>query len=311
MKKLSFIVVCLFFIISSCDQADGFIQNDTIPKSDYQTISKSSSYSEQEVSPKFGKPNNTNFQFKVYDPYGTIPLSVKLFEMATGADTYIPMTKSGNYWTVTRKMPTNGWFHYRYVFTSTKLPVSPSVPAYQMCVTRNVFIPSGTSNITWPFGADTSSFTNRLSWIGSHEQGGCGNNWNENGHKNQGCNADDRLAEDWNKNCQNSADNGAEVRSPLDGKVIKVRIDSPSNHWGGYGNTVDIEQVTANGTYIFRIAHLKYAPPVSEGSWVKAGVTKIGNIGMSGGTSNNYHAHCVLYRAPSCYTGVEFKFNAN
>ena len=327
MKKFSmFMVVCLpMFLIISCVKDDDLL-DENLHKSNPQSLNEGEAkynpaYTEYDVSPsKFGKPNSTNFTFRVQDMSGSQPLSVKFFERATGTVNIIPMTRIGTDWVLTKQMINNGWFDYRYVYSSTGNPISSTL-AKELYATNNTFSSTGTSKITWPFDADGSSFINRLGWKGARESGGCGQKWYtdytgieqaETGHKYYSCNADDRFAEDWNKHCGNNyADDGAEVQSPLDGKVIKVTVDSPSNHWGGYGNSIDIEQVTVNGTYIFRIAHLKYPPTVSENTWVKAGVTKIGNIGMTGGTSSAPHAHMVVYKKNSCYDGMKFSLNAN
>jgi hypothetical protein len=276
----------------------------------------------------------------VYDVGGLRPLAVKFYDRATGEKVYVPMVRVGLNWTLSKTMTGNGttthgngWYDWRYVYNdvidANGDRINISSTAYELCSTFNTFNSTGVSSIRWPFGADGSSFTNRLLWIGAREPGGCGQKWfsdytvaeqQTTGHKYFSCGADDSYAEDWNKNCQNSADDGAEMRSPLDGQVVKVTIDSPTNHWGGYGNSVDIAQTTENGeTFVFRIAHLKYAPSVTVNQWVKAGVTKLGNIGMTGGTSSGPHAHMVLYKKviQTCsnvgykHYPMKFSINAN
>ena len=309
MKNLKIIVVSLLIVCSSCNNDDLISEQTIVHNNEVSSLSNkaaASSYTESQVSPKFGKPNVTNFVFQVYDVAGLQPLSVKFFERATGLTTYVSMVRIGSYWKLTKQMINNGWFDYRYVFSATNVAIS-TTPSYELCATYNTFNSTGTSSLRWPFGADGSSFSNRLLWIGAREPGGCGQKWffdytvaeqQTTGHKYFSCGADDSYAEDWNKNCSSAySDDGAEMRSPLDGQVVKVTIDSSTNHWGGYGNSVDIQQTTFNGEiFIFRIAHLKYSPSVSENQWVKAGVTKLGNIGMSGGTSTAPHAHMVLYK---------------
>ncbi len=259
------------------------------------------------VNPRFGKPNSTYYLFKVMDITGTLALSVKLYDRASGSITYLPMAKVGSYWTLSTKLSNNGWFDYNYVYSSNKVVINSSTTYTGLCNSKNTFNSSPFA-IVWPFGADGSSWNNRLGWIGANETGGCGSGPNQGGHYNQGCQADDTYAVDWNKNCSTPyADNGATVRSPLDGKVIRVMNNST-----GYGNAVDIEQETASGIkYVFRIAHLKYLPSVVKDQYVKAGITPIGNIGMSGGTSTAPHGHCALYNNNgSCKIGVRFTFNA-
>jgi hypothetical protein len=269
-----------------------------------------SSFTEYTVNPKFGVPNSTYYYFKVFDVSGALALSVKLYERATNTTTYLSMTRIGSNWTLSTRIANNGWYDWRYVYKVSKANISSN--AYVLCNTRNVFVSNGTSSITWPFGADGSNYDYRYGWIGARE-GGCGSSWNQGGHHYFSCGADDSYAEDWNKNCSTPyADYGSIVRSPLDGKVVRVFIDSPQDHNGGYGNAIDIQQEASNGKiFVFRIAHLKYAPPLSVGVWVRAGSTKIGNVGMSGGTSSAPHAHCVLYNATSgCNTKAKFLLDA-
>ncbi|MEI6774785.1 MAG: peptidoglycan DD-metalloendopeptidase family protein [bacterium] len=263
------------------------------------------------VLPKFGKPNTTMYYFHVYDPAGILAISVKLYEKSTGMLTYLPMTRLGNYWTLSTMISTNGWFDWRYVYSINKNNISGI--AYVLCNTNNNFSPIGVSSLTWPFGADGSTFINRQGWIGAMEEGGCGSGWNEGGHHYYSCGADDSYAEDWNKICSTPyADDGTVVRSPLDGKVVRVFFDSPSYHNGGYGNAIDIQQESCDGIlYVFRIAHLKYAPLLSLGDYVRAGSTPIGHIGMSGGTSTAPHAHCALYHVTNgCNAKSKFLFTA-
>ncbi|MEI7562694.1 MAG: hypothetical protein WCJ39_03080 [bacterium] len=303
------------FVLASCQK-----DNDSVPpprgvNTDQNEISSPSlkaavTMTESAVSPKFGKPNSTYYYFKVVDMSGTFAISLKLYEKATGTITYLPMLRIGTSWVLSTRIATNGWYDYRYVYSNTKANISTM--SYTLCNTNNSFSSTGTSSIAWPFGADGSSFTNRYGWIGAMESG-CGNGWNQGGHHYFSCGADDSYAEDWNKNCSTPyADDGAIFRSPLDGKIISVLLDSPSNHNGGYGNAIDVQQEDPEGNfYTFRIAHLKYGPCVSIGTYVRAGVTQIGNVGMSGGTSTAPHAHCALYNATSgCNAKTKFLFTA-
>jgi len=310
MKTIIFMVL-LLICLGSCQKEETSIHQSQLEIVPSPPIEKSTvAIIEYMVIPKFGKPNSSMYYFHVYDPAGILALSVKLYEKATGTLTYLPMTKIGNYWTLSTMISTNGWFDWRYVYSINKNNISTT--AYVLCNTNNTFLSMGTSSIAWPFGSDGSTFFNRQGWIGAME-GGCGSGWNEGGHHYYSCGADDSYAEDWNKNCTTPyADDGAIVCSPLDGKVIRVFIDSPSHHNGGYGNAIDIQQESSDGTfYVFRIAHLKYTPLLSIGNYVRAGNTNIGNIGMSGGTSTAPHAHCVLYNATTgCNTKAKFSFNA-
>lgn len=319
MKNFVFMAIILLLSLGACRKEKEEISPVMDEVSSSSNVSDSSSVNtgnpkaimtESNVTPTFGKPNVTNYFFKVYDPSGTLALAVKLYEKATGTTTYFPMTRTGSYWTLSKTISTNGWYDWRYVYNSTHANISTT--AYTLSNSKNTFN-SCPYAITWPFGADGSTFYYRNGWIGAME-GGCGSGWNQNGHHYYSCGADDSYAEDWNKNCSTSyADDGAAFRSPLDGKVVRVFFDSPSNHNGGYGNAIDIEQTTSSGnTYVFRIAHLKYAPTLSVGQYIRAGVTTIGYIGMSGGTSTAPHAHCALYNSTTgCNIKTQFLFSAN
>lgn len=311
---ISFAVVAL---LSSCDSDHGFMpfaEKSSIKEYGANSISRVSTLTraEFEAFPKFGIPGQTNYLFKVTNQYpSNEPLWVKLYNKTTGNVNYYQMFPYGGMeYRLYLQILENAVYDYRYMigFEFNRRNLSES--NYRLWNSYNVFSDNGGS-LTWPFGADGSTYYNRLGWIGSEEPGGCGSGHNENGHIYHSPLADDRYAEDWNKNCGTNNDDGAEFRSPLDGKVIQVKIDTPSNHNGGYGNYVDVEQETINGTFVFRIAHLKYAPSVSIGQWVQAGKTKLGNIGMTGGTSTAPHAHIVLYKKnnPSSYTGKIFSFS--
>ena len=315
MKKCMFLAV-LLISLGSCQKEDLVSDKNgesSVVISSSETANagnpKAAAMTGYTVSPRFGKPNSTYYTFKVYDVGGISALSVKLYDRATGATTYLPMTKTGSYWLLSTKLANNGCFAYNYVYSITKNVISTTnTPSYpDLWNSKNVFNSSPYA-ISWPFGADGSSWTNRYGWIGANESGGCGSGPGQEGHYNQGCQSDDSYAVDWNKNCSTPyADNGATVRSPLDGKVIRIMDNAI-----GYGNAIDIEQETSSGIkYVFRIAHLKYVPTLSIGDYVKAGITPIGNIGMSGGTSTAPHAHCVLYNNNgSCKVGVGFNFSA-
>ena len=317
--KISMLMISILIIMASCQKEQKI--NSSVPASqgvgnpspgDSGNHVKTVSFTESTVSPKFGKPNSTYYLFKVYDLSGALPLSVKLYEKASGTTSYLAMTRSGSYWNLSVRISTNGWYDYRYVYSGSKANISSN--SYTLCNTNNTFSSTGISSISWPFGADGSNWGSRLNWIGANESGGCGNGWNvPNQHCYFSCGADDSYAVDWNKGCSSPyADDGSAVRSPLDGKIIKITTDSPSNHNGGYGNSIDIQQEAADGqTYVFRVAHLKYAPTLTVGTWVRASSTTIGYIGMTGGTSSAPHAHCALYNATNgCNAKSKFTFNA-
>ncbi len=311
-------IILLFTVMVSCQKEEfgteqNLQQNVALKQQTNATATvqaaAASTFTEYQVSPKFGKPNTTTYYFQVLDLNGTFALSIKLYERATGVTTYYAMTRVGNYWTRSLTLPQNGWYDYRYVYTATQQPINTAT-SYELCNTRTVFNAGSFSSVRWIFGADGSSYTNRLGWKGPRDAGGCGNGWEAPGsqHFYLNCSVDDRFAEDWNRDCLNSggsADDGAELRSPFDGTVLFAGNST------GYGNRVDIQQTLANGSNIvFRIAHLKYTPTVTVGAWVKAGVTKIGNLGSTG-NSTGPHAHCAMYSINGgCYSAEKFNFDA-
>lgn len=286
-------------VVSSDTSSDG------IPKSNM---------TEYAVSPKFGVPNSTYYDFKVYDPAGSLSLSVKLYEKATGAITYLSMSRIGNYWKTSKKISKNGWYDYRYVYSASHNNISTK--KYVLCNTYNTFSSSssGTNHIYWPFGADGSSWNNRTinnqTWRGGEETKPANNpfgshigyGWNEGTHTG----SNERYSDDWNRG-NNSDDNGAIIRSPLDGYVEEID-DYPTNSGSGSSHYIAIVQEGSNGqTYRFYVGHLKYQPTnVSVGDYVRAGVTKIGVLGKSGATG--YHAHTNLRKGSS---SVRFSFDAN
>lgn len=271
-----------------------------------------SNMTEYAVSPKFGVPNSTYYAFKVYDPAGSLSISVKLYEKATGNITYLSMSRIGNYWKTSKKISRNGWYDYRYVYSSSHNNISSR--RYTLCNTYNTFSSSssGTNHITWPFGADGSSWNHRTinsqTWRGGEETKPSNNpfgshigyGWNEGTHTG----SNERYSDDWNRG-NNSDDNGATIRSPLDGYVDEIDVYHTTS---GYSKYVAIIQEGSNGqTYRFYVGHLKnYSSNLSVGDYVRAGVTKIGTLGKSGATG--YHAHTNLRKGSS---SVRFYFDAD
>lgn len=315
------IVVCVF---TSCDQNEELIKVSqsevTEAESSQLRVATSMSYGMHIVGTKpysddlHGRPNETQYKFYVANPPNDLEGVVVQFSPPAGGTVNKVMTKNsaGNFF-LQQTLMQSGRYGVKYILRYR------TPKAEQRLIPNSGFIDNTLVNfdgevkkLVWPFGADGSSWNNRAGWIGSMEVGGCGQKHNDGGHKYYNNRADDRLAEDWNKNCrQPYSDDGAEVRSPLDGTVILVKKDSPSNHHGGYGNYVDIKQTIGTTSYVFRIAHLKYSPSVYVGQKVFAGKTNLGQIGMSGGTSTGPHAHIVLYKDfGDRYVGTQFSLNA-
>ncbi len=250
------------------------------------------SFVEVNVSPKFGKPNSTMYVFKVFDASGAFPLSVKLYEKATGAITYLPMMRVGNYWMLSTTIAINGWYDWRYVYSVSKSNIGTT--AYSLCNTNNTFDTYNLSSITWPFGADGSSWKVTdvivndffMFWQGGTTHG-TGYGWNTGSHTGYR----EQYSDDWNRGFGNQ-DLGAEVRSPLDG-IIENPNGSYSTSYG-QSKFVSVIQTTEDGRqYRFYVAHLdRVNGDLYEGKYVRAGVTSLGTIGQSGASSP--HAHCNM-----------------
>ena len=248
------------------------------------------SFTESDVDPKFGKPNATTYSFRVYELSGKLALSVKLYEKATGDITYIPMSRVGNYWVLSTKIKINGWYDWRYVYSVSKSNISDN--AYKLCNTNNVF-GNSTNSLTWPFGADGSSWTHRTvkpNWLdeswGAGSEGFSGNGPGEGAHTGYR----EYYSDDWNRGIGNM-DFGAEIRSPLDGYIEECGSYSTSI---GKSKFVSIIQYAPNGRiYRFYVAHIdEVGENIREGRYVRAGVTKIATLGNSGASLS--HAHCNL-----------------
>ncbi len=261
---------------------------------------------EKEVSPKFGKPNQTIYHFEVEIPFNPVGgVAVKLYEQATGNVLYLNMYKILGSYILDTYIEENGVYAYRYVNALTHEALSNS-SSFKL-TNSNVTFTRPNSHLVWPLGADGSSWNNRKNWHGSDEgSSSCGGYPPGQGtHTWQGFHADDSKAEDWNR-C-GGGDAGKSFRSPFDGIVRKAGWNPT-----GYGNCVLVEQTNQSGNiYLFRVAHFQ-SISVSEGQYVKAGITELGKIGNTG-NSSGAHAHCVLYKLHNngSYEGLGFDFSRN
>lgn len=250
------------------------------------------------VSPRFGKPNSTYYTFKVYDVGGASALSVKLYDRATGATTYLPMTKTGSYWLLSTKLANNGCFAYNYVYSITKNVISTTnTPSYpDLWNSKNVFNSSPYA-ISWPFGADGSSWYNRNSWNGGQE-GGSGYGWNEGTH----IGTTERYSDDWNR----TNDLGAIIRSPLDGYIETIGEYTVPGYSTPSKFVSVIQQGSDGKLYRFYVAHLQStASGLYQGKYVRAGIDQIGTLGMSGASSPHAHTNMRVNGI-----SVPFYFNA-
>lgn len=266
--------------------------NDTI--SGPMRANAATSYKEYDVSPQFGKPNSTKYVFKVYDISGSLDISVKLYDKTTGKTTYYKMTQVGKYWTLSMKIADNGWYDWRYVYTVSKSNISSK--SYTLCNTYNRFNTSGISSLTWPFGADGSTWSypkvkingSYQKWLGG-TNGGSGYGWEEGTHKKS--DRRERYSDDWNRGSGNQ-DLYAEIRSPLDG-YIEISNGSYTTEYGQSKFVSVIQEGEDGREYRFYVAHLdKPNSNLYDGMYVKAGITKLGILGKSGASSP--HAHCNM-----------------
>ena len=319
-----FMVIVLLFAMASCQKYQDIKPSVPTPQmtgdmgtfdpeSSGQQLKTAATVTEYAVSPRFGKPNATNYLFKVYDPVSTSALSVKLYDKATGTITYLPMPRVGSYWTLSTPIENNGWYDYRYVYTSSHANISATTYP-SLCNTRNTFTTIPYS-ISWPFGADGSSWNTRTvnvggiseTWRGGQETKGTsyhyGYGWNEGSH----IGTDEQYSDDWNRGT-GSQDLGASIRSPLDGYIAAYGTYTTSL---GQSLYVSIVQESSDGNlYRFYVGHLQsYPSSLYVGKYMRAGVDQIGTLGSSGASSP--HAHTNMRKVTNgANTSVQFYFNA-
>lgn len=316
-----FMVIVLLFTMASCQK-----DQDTNPSVPVQTQNlgtsdpgesgqqlKAAAMTEYAVSPRFGRPSSTSYLFKVYDPVGSSSLSVKLYDKATGTISYLTMPRIGSYWTLATQLSGNGWFDYRYVYTSSHANIS-TITYTPLCNTRNIFT-TCPHLISWPFGADGSSWNNRTvsvagisqTWRGGQETKGTsyhyGYGWNEGTH----IGTTECYSDDWNRGTGNQ-DLGTIIRSPLDGYVDNFGTYSTSL---GQSKYVAIIQEASDGNlYRFYVGHLQnYPSGLYIGKYMRAGIDQIGNLGSSGASSP--HAHTNMRKVTNgSNASVAFYFSA-
>jgi lipoprotein len=272
---------------------------------------------EYDVVPKFGRTKSTVHVFKAsVNKADSEQVYLKLYNKASGAIQYFPMVQASSVnYQLNLRINQNGWYDYRYVIGDKAGRILKNVsnsPARTLCSTYNVFDKDGVSHITWPFGADGSSWTKRTvngqTWKGGADEEpltGPGYGHNEGTHTG----ITERFSEDWNRGSKSYDDFNLEIRSPLDGVIERVDSYYVQNH--GRSHFVSVVQEDENGNkFRFYVAHLNTTIPRSYvGRYVRAGVDKLGTLGKSGASSP--HAHCNLrfgvgYQKPS----IQFRFDA-
>lgn len=303
MKKIFTKLLLVLLLISF-----GCTEKELIDENKEPSLKAAVIMTESMVSSKFGKPNSTYYYFQVYDISGVNKLSVKLYERVSGSTTYLPMTRSGTLWILSTKITNNGWYDWRYVYSVNKANISGN--AYVLCNTYNTFNSGGISYIRWPFGADGSSWITRTvlingisqSWIGGNEPNAPGNGFGQGSHTVAN---GDYYGDDWNRGT-GSQDLGAELRSPLDGEVFAT---GTYNTDYGTSKYVSVTQEASDGKlYRFFFGHMATIT-ITAGTKVRAGVTKLGTLGMSG--ANSPHAHCSIRNITGGgNVSVAFRFNA-
>lgn len=307
MKHFVLLAVLLLMILGACQKEDMSSTMDEMSSSINDSVSGSSdtlhlkagTLTGYDVSPRFGRPNSTYYSFKVYDPVGTLSLSVKLYDRVTGSSTYLPMTKTGSYWLLSMKISNSGCYAYNYVYSISKNPINSSVSYADLWNSKNTFNASGISSISWPFGADGSSWSIRNNWNGGQE-GGSGYGWDEYPHTG----TTERYSDDWNRGT-GSQDLGAIIRSPLDGYIETVGQYYVSGY--GYSKYVSVIQQGPDGKmYRFYVGHLQTtASGLYSGKYVRAGIDQIGTLGSTGASSPHAHTNMRVNGA-----SVKFYFNA-
>jgi hypothetical protein len=241
--------------------------------------------------PTHGLPGSTVYKFFVGSPTsGTT--GVDIVFTAPDGDSYthsMTQNSAGN-WLKEMSLSQSG--HYTVVYKIYQGSSYSTVIPYPSYVDNTYVDFSGTTKkLVWPFGADGSSYSYQGSWDMI-----CGH----------GCNAHTGSTEyyslDWTKT---GGSNGATVKSPLDGVIVRKRF-----HADG-GNQIGIQQTIGNATYAFQVGHLQsLLSTINVGDYVQAGVTVIGYIGQTGNASGP-HAHTTL-RTGNIASGasVPFDFSA-
>jgi len=313
MKKLIIMAIFLM-ILGACQKEDispvvdeMSIVNDSVSESSDTLRLKAGTMTGYTVSPRFGRPNSTYYYFKVYDASGSLSLSVKLYDKASGTTTYYPMTKTGSYWTLSKKLSTNGWYDYRYVYTSNHATINSTT--YQpLCNTKNGFN-SSPYLIGWPFGADGSSWSNRTinskKWRGGEETKGTqyhyGYGWDEGTHEG----TTERYSDDWNRGTSNQ-DLGAIIRSPLDGYIETIGEYTVPGYTIKSKYVSVIQQGPDGKLYRFYVSHLQTTTSgLYSGKYVRAGIDQIGTLGSTGASSPHAHTNMRVNGV-----SVKFYFNA-
>ncbi|MDR2541589.1 MAG: M23 family metallopeptidase [Candidatus Peribacteria bacterium] len=239
-----------------------------------------------------GRPGVTYYKFFVANPLsGTTGVDI-IFTAPDGANyTHsMALNSSGNWY---KEMTLSQ--HGRYTFTYKVYrngAYSTYTPDPNYIDNTYVNFSGSPKKLIWPFGADGSSWGSKGSWYIS-----CGPGQNEH------TGSTEQYSVDWTKT---GGSNGATVKSPLDGRVVRKRF-----HVDG-GNQIGIEQTIGNTTYAFQVGHLQgLLSSIQIGDYVRAGETILGYIGSTG-NAQGPHAHMTLRTGNiTSGTSVAFEFSAN
>lgn len=339
MTKMMVFVLSVFIagVFTSCDKNEELLQtpqvmNQVESQHDDPTLTSEefrslAGFQAMEAIPRIGHRRNTKFDFMVVSRNSSSNLKVwvRLVNKGHGggARTILMETTDGIVYTKKTRMASNGWFDYWYLVgtsTSDRKPINKE--PYTLCSTYNILSEKVESCITWPFGADGSSWSNRAGlngqlWKGGQEQkeqeeetgikiAGRGYGYEEGTHSKD--RPRERYSDDWNRG-RGDQDLGAEIRSPLDGYVEAVST-YPTEY--GPSKYVSIIQEAEDGNfYRFYVGHLD-TQTVKPGQYVNAGETVIGTLGQTGAKSP--HAHCNLRlmgkRGEARHLSVPFYFGA-
>ena len=242
--------------------------------------------------PLHGRPNETTYKFYVANPPSDLQGVVIVFSTPAGGKVTRVMQKNsaGNFFHE-QTLSQSGRYEVKYLLRyRTPKAEKTVVPASGFIDNTLVNFDGTTKKLVWPFGADRSSWNNRIGLYGQRwhggQEGGSGNGYGQGGH----VGVSEYYSDDWNRG-SGDQDNGAVIRSPLDGIVEEVSSQRIKGQLVE-SKYVAIVQKTASGkVYRFYVSHLK-EQGVKKGQYVQAGVTVIGLLGNTG--TKYSHAHCNL-----------------
>lgn len=289
-------------VFSSCDKSEDLNQ---VPQTETKETRASALRSASALSygmhivgslpyadPLHGRPNETAYKFYVANPPSDLQGVVIVFSTPVGGKATRVMQKNsaGNFFHE-QTLSQSGRYEVKYLLRyRTPKAEKTVIPASGFIDNTLVNFDGETKKLVWLFGADGSSDDNRSGWRIT-----CGNGCREHSKENN-----DYYALDW----QNvRVRRGNEIRSPLDGKVVRKLFDSRG------GNLITISQTIGTKTYVFHAGHMRDLPSLAVGSYVQAGKTVLGYVGETGNTTGP-HTHMSLKQNTIRGASTKFDFSA-